>query len=187
MTKKKARPAFNLPSTSKPGGSDWVYRSDEPAPAAEPVVAAKPAMAAKPAVATKPAAASRPRPVASSGKDVPHSEKIVNLYSQYAAAAGLIPLPGLDLAAVGAVQLRMIAELAAHYGVPFNHQVGRSLLATLLGGIGAAKLSYMLGPVVGIVAKPSAAFGATWAIGKLFASHFDAGGTLADFNASHVR
>lgn len=179
MTKKKARPAFNLPSTSKPGGSDWVYRSDDTAP-----VAAKPAPAAKPATAAKPVAA--PPRVASSGKDVPHSEKIVMLYSQYAAAAGLIPLPGIDLAAIGALQLRMIAELAAHYGVPFNGQVGRSLLATMVGGFGAARLSFALGPLIGIIVKPGAAFGATWAIGKLFVSHFDAGGTLADFNAKKV-
>lgn len=172
MTKKKARPAFNLPSTSKPGGSDWVYRSDD-----------APAEAVKPAAAPRRAAVTRSKTVASSGTDVPHSEKIVKLYSQYAAAAGLIPLPGLDLAAVGAVQLKMIAELAAHYGVPFNGQVGRSLLATLVGGLGAARLSFALGPMIGIVAKPGAAFGATWAIGKLFASHFDKGGTLADFKA----
>jgi len=175
MTKKKARPAFNLPSTSKPGGSDWVYRSDDTAP-----VAAKPAAAAK-------LEAALPRAVAAKHKDVPHSEKIVMLYSQYAAAAGLIPLPGIDLAAVGALQLRMIAELAAHYDVPFNGQVGQSLLATLVGGIGAAKVSYLLGPVIGIIAKPGAAFGATWAIGKLFVSHFDAGGTLADFDPHHGR
>ena len=171
MTKKKVRPAFNLPSTSKPGGSDWVYRSDDSP--REPVT---PAAAPRAIVA-------RSKAVASSGKDVPHSEKIVKLYSQYAAAAGLIPLPGIDLAAVGAVQLRMIAELAAHYNVPFNGQVGRSLLATLIGGIGAARLSFALGPMSGIVAKPGAAFGATWAIGRLFASHFDKGGTLADFDA----
>jgi uncharacterized protein (DUF697 family) len=187
MSKKKARPAFNLPSTSKPGGSDWVYRSDDAAPEpAKPVAAAKPAVTAKTAAAAKPAPA-LPRPVAAKHKDVPHSEKIVMLYSQYAAAAGLIPLPGIDFAAVGALQLRMIAELAAHYGVPFNHQVGRSLLATMVGGFGAAKLSYALGPVIGIVAKPGAAFGATWAIGKLFVSHFESGGTLTDFSAkSHA-
>ena len=179
MTKKKARPAFNLPSTSKPGGSDWVYRSDEAAPVEKPVAAVKPAAPRRAVVAST-------KVVASSGTDVSHAEKIVKLYSQYAAAAGLIPLPGIDLAAVGAVQLRMIAELAAHYNVPFNSQVGQSLLATLIGGIGAAKLSYALGPVIGIVAKPGAAFGATWAIGRLFVSHFDKGGTLADFDAKKV-
>ena len=178
MTKRKARPEFNLPSTSKAGGSDWVYRSDDAAPSVE-----KPAAAVKPAAAPRRAVVASRKAVASSGTDVPHSEKIVRLYSQYAAAAGLIPLPGIDLAAVGAVQLRMIAELAAHYNVPFNGQVGRSLLATMIGGIGAARLSFALGPMIGIVAKPGAAFGATWAIGKLFASHFEKGGTLADFKA----
>lgn len=151
------RPQFNLPST-KPAGdtpkTEWVYRSDATGAVAPPV-----------------------RPA---GTD---PERIVARYSQLSAAAGFIPVPGLNLVACGGLQLKMIAELCAHYAVPFSSQLGKSLIAALAGTIGPARIGMSVVPILGIATGPALGYTATWTIGRIFQRHFAAGGTLANFDA----
>lgn len=150
------RPQFNLPST-KPAGdtpkTEWVYRSD--------------------------AAAATPAPAQTAGDD---PERIVANYSRLAAAAGLIPIPGLNVVAFGGLQLKMIAELCAHYGVPFSSQLGRSIVAALIGSVAPARLGMSAMPILGIVTGPGLGYTATWAIGRVFMRHFASGGSLSDFD-----
>jgi uncharacterized protein (DUF697 family) len=157
------RPQFNLPSTkpaAEPANTEWVYRSD------------------------RPAAVPDPPPDGPSQPFTSEPYRIIARYSRYAAAAGLIPLPGLGVVASGGVQLRMIAELCAHYGVPFSSQLGRSIVATLVGTVARARMAISLVPVLGIVTGPGLGYTATWAIGRVFIRHFESGGTLSNFRAS---
>lgn len=110
--------------------------------------------------------------------------KIVAKYSQYAAAVGFIPLPGFDVVAFGGLQLRMISELCAHYAVPFSSQLGRSIVAALIGTVAPARIAMSVVPVLGFVTGPTLGYAATWAIGRVFMRHFESGGTLSDFNPS---
>ena len=55
----------------------------------------------------------------------------------WSCGAGLIPMPLLDMAAIAAVQVRMLQKLAAFYDIPFKKNVAKSLVASLLGGTGA--------------------------------------------------
>jgi uncharacterized protein (DUF697 family) len=48
------------------------------------------------------------------------AKNIVSKYTLYAAGAGLVPIPMLDLAALAAVNLAMIQDITKHYGADFS-------------------------------------------------------------------
>lgn len=176
MVKKKARPAFKLPSTkaAATAGSDWVYKSDEPT-----------TVKAVEVVTTEVV-------VAEVTDQAEKAKSIVSEYSRYCAGAGLIPAPALDVFVIGGLQLKMITALAKNYGVPFEDALGRSLIAATLGSTLSTGVGYRVGkslfkaiPGVGsliaMVIMPTSAYAATKLIGDMFAHHFARGGTLQDF------
>jgi uncharacterized protein (DUF697 family) len=135
------------------------------------------------------AAASEPRDV--------QAAKLVDRFSLWSGAAGLIPVPVVDVFAVGGVQLQMLNRLSQIYGVPFAENRGKALIASLAGswipatsGIGAAsalKVVPILGTLISGFVMPVLSAGATYAIGKAFIQHFESGGTLLDFNPPDYR
>src|SRR5436190_18242238 len=46
---------------------------------------------------------------------------IIKKYAALSAGAGLIPIAGLDFVAIAGVELKMLADLARLYRVPFSH------------------------------------------------------------------
>ena len=59
--------------------------------------------------------------------------ELVDRLSLWSGAAGLIPVPLVDIAAVGGVQLHMLRRLSEIYGVPFSENRGKSILTSLAG------------------------------------------------------
>ena len=123
--------------------------------------------------------------------------KLVERFSLWSGAAGLIPVPFVDLAAVGGVQIQMLRRISQIYNVPFSENRGKALIAGLAGsmipassGIGAASILKSV-PVVGMaisgIVMPVLSAGATYAIGMAFIQHFTSGGTLLDFNPRDYR
>jgi len=125
------------------------------------------------------------------------AEKLVERFSLWSGAAGLIPLPLVDLATVGGVQIQMLRRLSRIYNVPFSANRGKALIAALAGsmipassGLGAVSLIKSVpvaGTVVSALAMPVLSAGATYAIGMAFIEHFASGGTLLDFNPPDYR
>ncbi|MBI3436394.1 MAG: YcjF family protein [Proteobacteria bacterium] len=127
--------------------------------------------------------------------------QLVDRFSLWSGAAGLIPLPLVDVAAVGGVQIQMLRRLSEIYGVPFSDNMGKSIIASLAGSIipastaAGAAISVMslaksipgVGTVVGALTMPAFSAGATYIIGKVFIQHFASGGTLLDFNPPDYR
>jgi uncharacterized protein (DUF697 family) len=123
--------------------------------------------------------------------------KLVERLSLWSGAAGLIPVPFVDLAVVGGVQIRMLRGISEIYSVPFSENRGKSLIASLLGSMipvtsamGAASIIKsvpLVGAVVSVVAMPAMSAAATYAIGMVFIQHFASGGTLLDFNPRQYR
>ena len=124
--------------------------------------------------------------------------EIVKRYSLYAGGAGLIPVPLVDFAAVTGVELKMLAEIAKVYGIPFEQDRVRSIVTAIIGGYATTKIGYgagksllkgipVVGTLLGMVAVPGIAAGLTWAIGKVFIQHFASGGTFLDFDPESVR
>ncbi len=118
--------------------------------------------------------------------------KVVQRSALWSGAAGLIPIPVADLAAVGGVQLNMLRKISQIYGVPFSENRGKALIASIFGamipatsGMGVASLIKgvpLAGTAVSAVAMPTLSVGATYAIGRAFIQHFASGGTLLDFS-----
>jgi uncharacterized protein (DUF697 family) len=118
--------------------------------------------------------------------------KLVDRFSLWAGVAGLIPLPFVDVLAVGGLQVQMLRRISQLYDVQFSENRGKALIASLAGtmipvtsGMGAAsalKGIPLLGMVASAFVMPVLSAGATYAIGKAFIQHFESGGTLLDFN-----
>jgi uncharacterized protein (DUF697 family) len=123
--------------------------------------------------------------------------KLVERFSLLSGAAGLIPVPLVDLAAIGGLQIQMLYLISKIYGVPFAKNRGKALIASLAGsmipassGIGAASIVKsvpIVGTAISAIAMPVLSAGATYAIGKAFIQHFATGGTLLDFNVRDYR
>src|SRR5262250_3695704 len=129
------------------------------------------------------------------------ASKLVDRFSLWSGAAGLIPIPLVDMAAVGGVQLQMLRRLSEIYGVPFSENRGKSIIASLAGavipastatttavGVGSLVKSFPgVGTAIGALTMPVFSAGATYVIGKVFIQHFASGGTLLDFNPPDYR
>jgi uncharacterized protein (DUF697 family) len=125
------------------------------------------------------------------------ASKLVDRFAVWSGVAGLVPLPVVDVLAVGGLQVQMLRRLSQIYDVEFSENRGKALIAALAGcmipatsGMGAASALKAI-PVVNILAAgfvmPVLSAGATYAIGKAFIQHFESGGTLLDFNPPDYR
>jgi uncharacterized protein (DUF697 family)/CRP-like cAMP-binding protein len=123
--------------------------------------------------------------------------KLVERFSLWSGVAGLIPVPFVDLAAVGGVQIQMLRRISRIYSVPFSENRGKALIVSLAGsmipassGIGAASIIKsvpVVGTAISAIVMPALSAGATYAIGMAFIQHFTSGGTLLDFNPAEYR
>ena len=112
----------------------------------------------------------------------------VRRHMYLAGGLGIIPIPLVDLAAVFAVQLKMLSKLCKLYGVRFRENAGKSLIASLIGGLAPSTFSLpvafslkaipLVGPVLGAVTMPAFSGASTYAVGKVFVQHFESGGTM---------
>jgi uncharacterized protein (DUF697 family) len=125
------------------------------------------------------------------------ANKLVDRFSIWSGVAGLVPLPVVDVLAVGGLQVQMLRRLSQIYSVDFSLNRGKALIAALAGcmipatsGMGAASALKAV-PILGLLASgfvmPVLSAGATFAIGKAFIQHFESGGTLLDFNPPDYR
>lgn len=125
-------------------------------------------------------------------------EEIVKTYVMASIGTALIPIPVVDIAALTAVQLKMLHSLSRYYDIPFLKDVGKSITASLLGGLftGTAtgpvaaslvKLIPGYGSAVGLVSLSVVGGASTFAIGRVFIQHFESGGTFLDLDPEAVR
>lgn len=127
-----------------------------------------------------------------------NAKAIVKRYMLWSMGAGAIPIPVIDLATITGVQLKMLAELAREYGVPFREDRGKAVISALIGGVGSGALAYglvgsmlkavpLFGSLLGVASVPVTAGAATYALGNVFLQHFASGGTFLDFDPARVR
>lgn len=118
---------------------------------------------------------------------------IVKRYANWSIIPGILPTPLLDTALLVGIQLRMLNQLAKHYGLPFSNDVGKSIVSSLLGSILPTQAGFgvptlviksipLVGGVLGFLFMPAFAWAATYAIGKVFIQHFESGGTFLTFD-----
>nr|WP_294510421.1 DUF697 domain-containing protein [uncultured Rhodopila sp.] len=146
--------------------------------------------------ATLPAAESVIHPDAATVRSLA-ADSIIKKYVIAGVATSTIPLPLIDVAAVFAVQLRMIQKLAQLNGKPFAEQAVRSTVTSLAGGVlgygagAAVAISFArfipgIGTALGIASLPVAVGASTFAIGRVYQKHFD-GSTPVFFDLSEPK
>lgn len=141
-----------------------------------------------------------PTPATSVSPELTRDQKamaLVNSYVPWSAGAGMLPMPGVDMLALTALELRMLAKLSELYGVTFMENGVKNIVASLFATVistnmGASlgsflKLVPLVGPIASIAAMPGLYSAATYAIGRVFVTHFEAGGTFLDFDPRKMR
>jgi uncharacterized protein (DUF697 family) len=124
--------------------------------------------------------------------------KTTKKYMWLSMGAGLIPVPGVDWAALSGVQLKMVATISKTYGVPFQKNWGKATIASLAGFVvphamacgwiaSAVKLIPVVGLLAGAPAMALLAGGYTWALGNVFIQHFASGGTFLNLDPEKVK
>lgn len=118
---------------------------------------------------------------------------IVRKHMLGSAAAGLVPIPGLNAGIVAGLQLRMLSKLAELYEVDFNEQRANAIIGTLAGVSVASTATGFLRLIPGVgtalfgLAAISLLPASTYALGQLFIKHFESGGTFLTFDESRAQ
>lgn len=122
-----------------------------------------------------------------------HADTIIRNHMIWSMGAGFIPVPVADFFAVSAVQLDMIRQLSNVYGVDFKQTQGKAVITALTGsslarlGARAIKLIPGVGSVLGGVSLAILSGASTYALGEVFKSHFETGGTILDFDVERLK
>jgi len=129
---------------------------------------------------------------------IDRAKAVVQRNVYWAMGAGVLPLPLVDIAAITGVQLKMLRELAQVYGFKFSEGLAKKSVMSLLVGVGGvgiggligtslAKLLPVVGTSLGVASVPVVSGMLTHAVGNTFVMHFEAGGTLLDFDPRAMR
>jgi uncharacterized protein (DUF697 family) len=116
------------------------------------------------------------------------ASKIVRNHMIAAVASNFVPIPFLNGGILGAIQLRMISQLAKHYKVEFSEQRANSIIGTLVGISATATAAGLLrmlpgfGQTIGALGSLGLPSASTYALGKVFIKHFESGGTFLTFD-----
>lgn len=125
-----------------------------------------------------------------------HSIVRRNMY--WTMGAGVLPLPLFDIVAITGIQLNMLRQLSNLYDFKFAEGVAKKAVMSLLVGVGGVgigslvgsslfKLIPFVGLPLGIASVPVISGAFTHAVGQTFVMHFEAGGTLLDFDPKAMR
>ena len=122
---------------------------------------------------------------------------VINRYLPWSMGVGFVPAPLIVAGGLTAIQLKMLADISKVYGVEFSENRARSIITSLLGAVVPAAIGSSIGglvlaiPFVGPFLLPATvpllAGAATYATGKTFIQHFEAGGTYLDFDPAGAK
>jgi uncharacterized protein (DUF697 family) len=121
------------------------------------------------------------------------ADKVIRDSVVWSMGAGLIPVPLADMVAVTAIQIDMLKQIASLYQVDFAENRLKSWIAALSGsaipkvGAGIIKFIPGIGSLVGGVSMAALSGASTYAVGQVFAQHFESGGTLLDFDVEKFK
>lgn len=116
---------------------------------------------------------------------------IVDRHATYSAVGGIVPLPVASVAGITTIIIRMVKMLSSLYGVPFERDRARAIVAGLVGGatpmgfatVATSTLFFAVpsGALIGTVVSAVSAVACTRSIGRVFIEHFESGATLNEF------
>jgi small GTP-binding protein len=110
------------------------------------------------------------------------AQKLMRTATLIALAAGMEPIPLIDIPILLGNQIRLVLRIAAVYGEPMSARHTRELGTTIIGGLGLrllAEEAAKLVPVGGDVVSGAIAAAGTWAIGQVAIEYFEQGKTMS--------
>jgi uncharacterized protein (DUF697 family) len=124
-------------------------------------------------------------------------DKLITHHVIASMGAGLIPVPLVDLVALTGIQLNMLRKLAEKHDITFSKDAGKNLLGALLGSslslpasrlvASVVKFIPVIGQATGTISLPVTAGASTYAVGRVFDTHFSTGGTFLNFDAEKMK
>ena len=124
-------------------------------------------------------------------------DEIIRIHMGFSMAAGALPIPLLDIAAVTAIQSSMVKDLAKYYNIDFNAEKSKTLITALItssigsaiGRTGASILKIIpgIGSLLGLGSQIILSGASTYAVGKVFDKHFREDGDLSNFSVDSFR
>jgi uncharacterized protein (DUF697 family) len=107
--------------------------------------------------------------------------------------AGLIPVPFLDFAAVTAIQIDMLQQLANLYEIDYSNSTGKTFVSALAGStlakLGASLVKSIpgIGTVLGGISMSVLSGASTYAIGQVVINHLETGGNFLNIDLARAR
>jgi len=123
----------------------------------------------------------------------PVEDAIIRRHVLWSLSAGLIPVPIADIAAVTAIQLDALKQLARHHGVECPEDSGKTFVAALSGGtfarVGASAVKAIpgLGSVLGGLTMSVISAASTYALCQVASHQFRTGRNLITENVDWAR
>jgi uncharacterized protein (DUF697 family) len=121
------------------------------------------------------------------------ADKIIRTHVLWAMGGGLIPLPLVDFAAVTAIQLEMLQQLAHLYEVSYSKNTGKAFVSALTGttvaSLGASMLKAIpgVGSLIGGASMSVMSGASTYAVGQVAINVFSGSGSLLDFDIQQAK
>jgi len=106
---------------------------------------------------------------------------------------GLILIPLVDFAAITAIQLEMLQQLAQLYEVDYSRSNGKAFVSALTGTtvarLGASLIKALpgVGTIIGGASMSLTSGASTYAVGQVAISHFANSGNLGNFVEDQVK
>jgi len=124
---------------------------------------------------------------------VQETDYIIRKHVLWASAAGAVPVPLLDIAAVTAIQLDMLRALCKAYEVLYSSVKGKALISAIGGSIMARYWASFLkgipgiGAVLGSFSMSIMSGASTYALGKVFEKYLKEEGSLDTIDPTEAK
>jgi uncharacterized protein (DUF697 family) len=121
------------------------------------------------------------------------AERVVKQHVIWSVGAGLVPVPVVDFVAVTGIQIDLIHQLCALYGVNFEESKGKVWVGALTGGavarLGASAIKAIpgIGSLIGGLSMSIASGASTYAVGQVVLKHLEGGGTMQDLDVEAAK
>lgn len=129
--------------------------------------------------------------------DMAEVDKIIRKNVYASMGTGLVPVPLFCFATASVININMARQLSALYNVEFKENIAKNIIVSVLGA-GTAMLASPLVelavkgiPLVGlpfcVATKPVLNGMSTYAVGQMFVTHFNRGGSFVGANIDEMK
>lgn len=121
------------------------------------------------------------------------ADKIIRDHVVWSLGAGLIPVPFADIAAVTAIQMDALQQLARLYNVAITEATGKRFVTALTGGavarVGASLIKALpgVGSIIGGLSMSALSAASTYAVCQVAANHFKTKGDFFELDLDFAK